>query len=104
MKIGRLNLFLMQRLKEWTDYVGKAAPPQTAQEMSMEQVEERLREVVSGRYSAVSNAFAEVDYAKIFVVSKDDFREILNEHVMRLSDDQVFIFFLFFYGAMLGLA
>ena len=79
----------MQKLKEWTDYVGKAAPPQTVQEMSLEQVEERIREVVTGRYNVISNAFTETDYANIFVVSKEDFREILNEHVMRLSVDQV---------------
>ena len=79
----------MQKMKEWTDHVGKAAPPQSAQEVSLEKVEERIREVVTGRYNTIANAFIETDYANIFVVSKDDFREILNEHVMRLSDDQV---------------
>jgi len=79
----------MQKLKEWTDYVGKAAPPQPVQEMSLEQVEDRIKEVVSGRFNIISNAFTETDYANIFVVSKEDFREILNEHVMRLTDDQV---------------
>ncbi|XP_076811807.1 EF-hand calcium-binding domain-containing protein 6-like [Clavelina lepadiformis] len=76
------------RLKEWTDYVGKIAPPQTPQELSLDDVEDRMREVVSGRYYALSRAFDDIDYAKIYVVSKDDFRDILNEHVMRLTDDQ----------------
>lgn len=80
---------MFQRLKEWTDHVGRAAPPLEAQQMSVGEIEDRVREVVSGRYSTISNAFAETDYAKIFVVSKDDFRDIIHEHFMRLTDDQV---------------
>ena len=76
-------------MKSWTDHVGLAAPPLTPQEMTFEDIEERIREVVTGRYTAISNAFTELDYAKIYVVSKDDFREIMNENMMRLNDDQV---------------
>jgi len=34
-------------------------------------------------------AFSDIDYAKIYVVSKEDFRDILHENIMRLSDEQV---------------
>uniref|UniRef100_H2Z2G4 EF-hand domain-containing protein n=1 Tax=Ciona savignyi TaxID=51511 RepID=H2Z2G4_CIOSA len=76
------------KLKEWGDFVGKLAPPQTPQELPLEDVEDRISEVIAARHFGMSRDFADVDYAKIFVVSKEDFREILNRHVMRLTDSQ----------------
>uniref|UniRef100_UPI00089DAA5E EF-hand calcium-binding domain-containing protein 6-like n=1 Tax=Ciona intestinalis TaxID=7719 RepID=UPI00089DAA5E len=76
------------KLKEWGDYVGKIAPPQSPHELPLVEVEERISEVVTARHFQISRDFADVDYAKIFVVSREDFRDILNRHVMRLTDDQ----------------
>ena len=44
---------------------------------------------MTARFYNIAAAFSEVDYAKIGVVSKDDFREVLNKTLLRLSDEQV---------------
>eukprot|EP00058_Branchiostoma_floridae_P003899 XP_002589387.1 hypothetical protein BRAFLDRAFT_77829 [Branchiostoma floridae] len=51
-------------------------------------VVEKVQEAVSARFYAFARSFAEVDYAKIGVVAKEDFRDILNKNAIRLSDDQ----------------
>jgi len=38
---------------------------------------------------ALASAFTEADYANMGVVSKDDFKTVVNKNVFRLSDDQV---------------
>ena len=59
--------------------------------MSIDEVQERLYETIQAHYVSLSNAFAEMDYAQIGVVPKDQFRETLNKFVFRLTDEQVFI-------------
>lgn len=76
-------------LREWKDYVGKVAPlPLSNGELTLNEIEDRISEVAVARKQTLQQAFTEIDYAKILVVSKDDFREILNQNVMRLNDDQ----------------
>ena len=57
--------------------------------MNMDQVQQMLREKVTQNFSGFSRAFADVDYARIGVISKDDFREVLSKYAFRLSEDQV---------------
>ena len=57
--------------------------------MTSEQVQEVIKEKVTQNFQGFARAFADVDYARIGVVSKDDFRQILVQYAFRLSDDQV---------------
>lgn len=65
-------------------------PPQTpSRDMMLEDIEERIREVVRARSHIILGAFLEADYAKINVIPKEDFKEIINQHFLRLTDEQV---------------
>lgn len=73
---------------EWAGHVDKAAPVISPRELLLEEIEEKLGEFVRARYYVFSHSFADADYAKINVVSKDDFRDIMNQHFIRMNDDQ----------------
>ncbi|XP_066264763.1 EF-hand calcium-binding domain-containing protein 6-like isoform X1 [Branchiostoma lanceolatum] len=74
--------------QNWLEDIQKAAKPKSPQELAMQEVQARVQEAVSARFYAFARSFAEVDYAKIGVVAKEDFRDILNKNAIRLSDDQ----------------
>lgn len=57
--------------------------------MPVDEVEERLREAVQAHPYNVAQAFSESDYANMGVVSKDDFKSVVNKSLLRLSDEQV---------------
>ena len=57
--------------------------------MSMDEVHVELRELVTARFYSLAQAFADIDYAGIGVVSKEDFKDVVRKHLMRLSDEQV---------------
>ena len=57
--------------------------------MNMEQIQDILRDKVSANFQTFASAFADVDYARIGVVSKDDFRDVLTKQSVRLADEQV---------------
>ena len=57
--------------------------------MTMDEVRDTMKELIPARYHALAKGFAENDYAKIGVVAKDDFKEILFRFTVRLSDEQV---------------
>ncbi|XP_046566155.1 EF-hand calcium-binding domain-containing protein 6-like [Haliotis rubra] len=61
---------------------------QGTQLMAVDEVQERLQEAVTAHYYNLDRDFADIDYARIGVVPKDDFREVLQKHVFRLTDDQ----------------
>ena len=61
-------------------------PPQP---LTMEEVTEYLRELVTSKYQQMARAFADIDYAKIGVVPRDDFREVIYKFTMRLTKEQV---------------
>ncbi|XP_023929939.1 EF-hand calcium-binding domain-containing protein 6 [Lingula anatina] len=58
------------------------------QSVGMEEIHAALRENVTTHFYQMARAFAEIDYAKIGVVSKEDFRNVLNRNSFRLSNDQ----------------
>lgn len=55
----------------------------------MDEVHACISEVVSAHFYAIARAFAEIDYARIGVVAKDDFKMIMNKNIVRLTDSQV---------------
>ena len=61
-------------------------PPQ---QLSMEEVTQHLREMITQKFFHIAKAFAEMDYAKIGVVSREDFQEVLYRFTVRLTKDQV---------------
>lgn len=75
--------------RKWLSTIQKRLDDEAPRDMSMDEVHDTLRELVTARFYTVAQAFAETDYARIGVVSKDDFHEILNKALIRLSDEQV---------------
>lgn len=43
---------------------------------------------MAAHYKEISQAFADIDYAKIGVVTKDDFRQVLDKYTIRMTDEQ----------------
>lgn len=72
----------------WMASLQKAFRSQTPHLMPIDEVEERLREAVKANSHMLTQAFTEADYASLGVVSKDDFRTIIDKNVFRLSDEQ----------------
>ena len=56
---------------------------------TLDDIKSELKQLVKARYSRFAERFAEIDYANIGVVAKEDFREVLNECAFRLSHEQV---------------
>ena len=78
-----------QNLKRWMEQAEKALDDEGLGLLNIDQVQEQVREKVTQNFSGFARAFADVDYARIGVVSKDDFRDVLTRYAFRLSDDQV---------------
>ena len=57
--------------------------------LNMDQLQQMVKEKVTENFQGFSRAFADVDYARIGVISKDDFRSVLNKLALRLDDEQV---------------
>ena len=85
---------MLQNAKRWLEYMTQAMEEPGQRPLSMDQIQDMVREKVTENYQGFSRAFADVDYARIGVVSKDDFRGVLNKLALRLDDDQVRLFFL----------
>ena len=64
------------------DYPGRASP-------TLDDIKTELRQLVKARFYRFAERFAEIDYANIGVIAKEDFREVLNECAFRLSYEQV---------------
>ena len=61
----------------------------TPHPMNMDEIVNRLRETIKARVYTFARAFAEIDYANIGVVTKDDFQRVIHQHAFRLSPSQV---------------
>lgn len=57
--------------------------------MPVDEAEERLREAVQAHPYNLAQAFNDADYANMGVVSKDDFKNVIDKTLLRLSDEQV---------------
>ncbi|KAJ1165498.1 hypothetical protein NDU88_005925 [Pleurodeles waltl] len=73
---------------DWHERVEKLVQPKHASELSMKDIMTRIEEVVTGRFCTIAQEFLNTDYAKINVISKEDFRDICNRNFMFLTDDQ----------------
>ena len=58
-------------------------------QMTIGDVQQHMQDLVPARFFPLSKALAEVDYARIGVIAKEDFREIINKHIIRLNSEQV---------------
>ena len=69
--------------------ISERLPPETPQYLGLEEVQGIMAEQVSGNFHALAAALVEKDYARIGVVSKEDFYEVLTANTIRLSPEQV---------------
>ncbi|KAL4233424.1 EF-hand calcium-binding domain-containing protein 6 [Mactra antiquata] len=72
----------------WLASLQKSIRSQTPYLMPVDEMEERLHEAVMARPYDVTQAFQEADFANMGVVSKDDFKTVVNKTLFRLSDEQ----------------
>ena len=61
--------------------------------MPQEDISERVKEKVTARLYPITKEFAEIDYAKIGVVSKDDFLKVFNKEIFRVTEEQASVYF-----------
>ncbi len=73
----------------WIESIQKAEKPSIPEPITMDDIHQVMQEVVSARQSRFNDAFAAIDYANIGVISKEDFRQVLNEVAFRMTSDQV---------------
>ena len=59
--------------------------------MTPDEVETHLRETVKAHFRPIARAMTDIDYARIGVITKEDFRQVIEKYAMRLSDEQVYI-------------
>ena len=62
---------------------------ETPQIMSSTEIQETVKEYVKAKYTTLAKSLTDADYARIGVISKDDFKSIVNKNVMRITDEQV---------------
>ncbi|XP_077999888.1 EF-hand calcium-binding domain-containing protein 6-like isoform X2 [Glandiceps talaboti] len=72
----------------WLESVQKVSKELSPRPMSLEEIIGKLQEVVSARVYNFAERFSEIDYARIGVIAKEDFREVLQENAFRLHDEQ----------------
>ena len=63
--------------------------PEETTPLTIEEILPLITENVAARFDVVAKAFAQVDYARIGVVSKEDFKRILFQNILRVNDEQV---------------
>lgn len=56
--------------------------------LSGESFLQTLRDAVSNKFYHIARHFAEIDYAKIGVVSRDDFHDVIAKHCFRMTQNQ----------------
>ena len=82
-------LICIQNAKRWLEYMTQAMEETGQRPLNMDQLQQMVKEKVTENFQGFSRAFADVDYARIGVISKDDFRSVLNKLALRLDDEQV---------------
>ncbi|XP_078529993.1 EF-hand calcium-binding domain-containing protein 6 isoform X2 [Lissotriton helveticus] len=86
--LNNFNLLNSQAPTDWHERVAKLIQPKYPSELTIKDIMTRIEEVVTGRFYTIAQEFLNTDYAKINVISKEDFREICNRNFMLLTDDQ----------------
>ncbi|XP_072340615.1 EF-hand calcium-binding domain-containing protein 6 isoform X2 [Scyliorhinus torazame] len=62
--------------------------PKSSQQLTMNEIMSRIRDVVNSCLYAITQEFEDVDYANIKVISKKHFKEIFFKHFMSLTDEE----------------
>ncbi|CAH1799481.1 unnamed protein product [Owenia fusiformis] len=72
----------------WLNNIERRMAASSPKTLEMSDIHQSLHEQVNARFYGLAKAFAEIDYAQIGVVSLEDFRDVINKHCMRLTDQQ----------------
>ena len=57
--------------------------------MTLDDMKDKLREAVQAHTYNIAQALAEADFANLGVISKEDFKSVMDKQICRLSDEQV---------------
>ena len=57
--------------------------------LAMDEVVQRLREMVTARFYLFAEALKRMDFAQLGVVTQEEFRSIIHQLAFRLMDQQV---------------
>ena len=79
----------MQDSERWLASLQKSIRSQTPTLMTLDDIQDKLRESVKAHTYNIAQALAESDYANMGVISKEDFQTVVNKNICRLSDEQV---------------
>ncbi|OWF48504.1 EF-hand calcium-binding domain-containing protein 6 [Mizuhopecten yessoensis] len=74
--------------ERWLTNLTKTINAQTPSLNSMEEIQTRLKETVAGHFNTLARAFSDLDYAGIGVVTKEDFKEVINKTAFRITEEQ----------------
>ena len=85
---------MLQDTEKWLAALQKSIRDQNSSALASDDMQDRIREAVQGHFYILAQAFADVDFAGIGAVTKDDFKTILTKNVMRPTDEQVIVVFL----------
>ena len=87
----RFTCFLIYRqdADKWIETINRRMRAETPAVLTEEEVNAYLQEQIAAKFYKLAKAFTEVDYARIGVVSREDFKEIMNQFTIRLNDEQV---------------
>ncbi|XP_070545178.1 EF-hand calcium-binding domain-containing protein 6-like isoform X2 [Ptychodera flava] len=72
----------------WLESVQKVAKDLSPRPMSFDEIWTNLEQIVTARFYQFAERFSEIDYARIGVVAKEDFKEVLQENAFRLNEEQ----------------
>ena len=79
----------VQDSERWLASLQKSIRSQTPTLMTLDDIQDKLREAVQAHTYNIAQALAEADYANLGVISKDDFRTVMDKQICRISDEQV---------------
>ena len=74
---------------KFSELVRSKTPKPAEGGMSMGEVVQRLREIVTSRFYLFAEAFSSLDYARLGVMRQEDFRGVIQQLAFRLLDEQV---------------
>ncbi|XP_071941657.1 EF-hand calcium-binding domain-containing protein 6-like [Antedon mediterranea] len=76
--------------QNWFESLQKQEKKKTLspQEINLLDIQRELKEAVAGRQDMFMERFTSLDYANIGVVTRDDFKNVINELAFRLNDSQ----------------
>ncbi|KAK6168917.1 hypothetical protein SNE40_020073 [Patella caerulea] len=76
---------------QWLDMLQKSSlvtKNQVDLDIPDSDLEDKLKESVAAHFNTVARSLEEIDYAKIGVVSKEDFKHLINTELFKLTDEK----------------